>query len=279
MIEIIFLTVLAFLWLAFASVNDLRERIVPNWLSFSFIIFALGFRVFYSLFSSDFSFLIQGLIGFGIFFALGNALYYGRMFAGGDANLMIALGAILPLSGNFSDNLNIFVSFFFIFLISSAVYGMGWSIALSLGDLKNFREALEKQFQESKKNFYIILSLGILISLAGFFITPFFYLGLVFFLSAYLFVYAKTVDNFCLAKTISTGELTEGDWLYRNLKIGNKIIKARWEGLSKSEIAIIRKKLKSVKIKQGIPFVPVFLISFAILIWLYFSGINLTSFF
>ena len=132
---------------------------------------------------------------------------------------------------------------------------------------------------KKKKNFYIILSLGILISLAGFFITPFFYLGLVFFLSAYLFVYAKTVDNFCLAKTISTGELTEGDWLYRNLKIGNKIIKARWEGLSKSEIAIIRKKLKSVKIKQGIPFVPVFLISFAILIWLYFSGINLTSFF
>jgi len=45
---------------------------------------------------AGFGFFYQGLIGLGIFFVLGNALYYGRMFAGGDAKLMIALGAVLP---------------------------------------------------------------------------------------------------------------------------------------------------------------------------------------
>ena len=50
------------------------------------------------VFTDSFNFFYQGLIGLGIFFVLGNAFYYGRFFAGGDAKLMISLGAILPLS-------------------------------------------------------------------------------------------------------------------------------------------------------------------------------------
>ena len=101
MYHVISLILLAVTWLVFASIHDLKKRIVPNWLSFSLIIFALGFRFFYSLFNENFSFFLQGLIGLGIFFIIGNLLYYGRMFAGGDAKLMIALGPILGFSGSF----------------------------------------------------------------------------------------------------------------------------------------------------------------------------------
>src|SRR3989338_6840080 len=107
MIEIIFLATLALIFILFAVVADFKYRIVPNWLNFSLIIFAFAFRFFYSLFNSDFNFFYQGLIGFGIFFALGNALYYGRMFAGGDAKLMMALGVIIPFSDNLVSNLQI----------------------------------------------------------------------------------------------------------------------------------------------------------------------------
>ncbi|MBU2053223.1 MAG: prepilin peptidase [Nanoarchaeota archaeon] len=102
MYGVIFLIVLGFVWIIFASVQDLKNKEVANWLNFSLIIFALGFRFFYSLFyRGGFSFFYQGLIGLGIFFVLGNLLYYGRMFAGGDAKLMIAMGAVLPFSESF----------------------------------------------------------------------------------------------------------------------------------------------------------------------------------
>ena len=101
MLEVIFLIVLGLIWIVFATLQDLKEREVANWLNFSLIIFALGFRFFFSLFAEQgFSFFYQGLIGLGIFFIVGNGLYYARVFAGGDAKLMIALGTILPLSYN-----------------------------------------------------------------------------------------------------------------------------------------------------------------------------------
>ena len=123
MYEMIFLWVLALIWIIFATVQDLKIREIANWLNFSLIIFALGFRFFYSLFALDsFVFFYQGLIGLLIFFFIGNMLYYGRMFAGGDAKLMIALGAILPFSGNFLDNLKLFTLFLLIFLFIAAFY-------------------------------------------------------------------------------------------------------------------------------------------------------------
>ena len=69
--ELIFLLILALIWIIFASIQDLKKREVANWISFSLIIFALGFRFFYSFYSEDFNFFYQGLIGLGIFFIIG----------------------------------------------------------------------------------------------------------------------------------------------------------------------------------------------------------------
>ena len=109
--EVIFLFVLGLLWIIFAVVQDIRKREIANWLNYSLVIFALGFRFFWGLFLGDWNFLLQGLIGFGIFFVLGNLFYYMKMFAGGDAKLMMALGAVLPFGISFSYNLKFFVLF------------------------------------------------------------------------------------------------------------------------------------------------------------------------
>ena len=111
----VYLIVLAVVWMIFAVIQDLKSKEIANWLNFSLLIFALGFRFFYSLFNGSFSYLYQGLIGFGIFFIAGNLLYYGKMFAGGDTRLMYSLGAILPFSTVFATNLKIFAVFFFYF--------------------------------------------------------------------------------------------------------------------------------------------------------------------
>ena len=101
----IFLFALAFIWLAVASLQDIKKREVANWLSFSLILFALAFRGFYALFNADFWFFLNGVIGLAIFYAIATALYYARLFAGGDLKLLMALGAVLPVYGSFLGNI------------------------------------------------------------------------------------------------------------------------------------------------------------------------------
>jgi Flp pilus assembly protein protease CpaA len=274
MLEVIVLFVLGAAWILFASVQDLRKREVANWLSFSLIVFALGFRFFYSLFNGgNFWFFAYGLIGLLIFFILGNVFYYARVFAGGDAKLMIALGPILPLTTNFLVNLKIFGVFIFLFFLSGAVYGLIATIVLSFRDFKAFRKNFSERFRKNKVRNYLFAVLGLILMLLGFFEGILFVLGILIFIFPGLFLYAKTVDSVSMVKEIKTSELTEGDWLYKRVKVGRKTIMPSWEGLSKEDIKLIRKKYKKVKVKQGIAFVPVFLISFLIFIYSWFTGL------
>ncbi|MBS3071028.1 prepilin peptidase [Candidatus Pacearchaeota archaeon] len=276
MYEIIFLSVLAVVWLVFASVHDLRKRVVFNWLSFSLIIFALGFRFFYSLFSEqDFGFFYQGLIGLGIFFVLGNLFYYGKFFGGGDAKLIIALGPVIAFSESFFTNVVVFATFFMLFLFSGGLYGLSWSVYFYFRDRKKLKPEFKKQFNKIRVASIFVMFLGILIMVFGFFEVLFFYFGATIFVLPYLYVYSKAIDEVSLVKNLDVKKLEEGDWLYRDIKVGKKVIKASWEGLTKKDINEIKKKHKSVMIRQGIPFVPVFLISFLLLICVWFFQVNI----
>ena len=266
MYHVISLILLAVSWLVFASIHDLKKRIVPNWLSFSLIIFALGFRFFYSLFSENFSFFLQGLIGLGIFFIIGNLLYYGRMFAGGDAKLMIALGPILGFSGSFFENLEFFSLFLILFLFIGGFYGLIWSFFLASNNFNILKKEFVKQFNSNRKTIYAVMLFALFFMVLGFFEGLVFYLGLLIFIMPYLYIYAKAIDDTCLIKTLNVRELGEGDWLHKDLKIGKKVIKMNWEGLNKKEIKDIQKRYKNIKIRQGIPFVPTFLISFLVFV-------------
>jgi Flp pilus assembly protein protease CpaA len=274
MFEVIFLGILAIIWIVFATIQDLRTREIANWLNFSLIIFALGFRFFYSLFNlGDFGFFYQGLIGLGIFFVLGNLLYYGKMFAGGDAKLMIALGAVLPFTSDFFSNLRIFTLFFFIFLFVGALYSLVISLSFSLKNFPKFKREFSSQLRKSRRLSYSVSFLGIILIAFGFIENLLFTLGALVFVSPYFYIYAKAVDEAFLVKKIRTSKLREGDWLYRNIKIGNRTIKANWEGLKKHNIKLIQKKYKSILIREGIPFTPVFLISFLVFLYFWKTGL------
>jgi Flp pilus assembly protein protease CpaA len=54
--EVLFLFILGLVWILFATIQDIKKREIADWLSFSLIIFAIGFRFFYSLFEGNFSF-------------------------------------------------------------------------------------------------------------------------------------------------------------------------------------------------------------------------------
>jgi Flp pilus assembly protein protease CpaA len=273
MYEVIFLLVAVGVWVLAASIRDLQVREVPNWLSFSLIIFALGFRFFYSLFSgAEWVFFYQGLIGLGIFFVLGNAFYYGRVFAGGDAKLLIALGSVLGLTSSFSLNWKYYFLFVLLVLFIGSIYGIIWSVFLSVKNFSKFRRKVGEVFYKNKKMFYLMMIPGVLSLMLGFLESYFLILGILFLIFPLLYVYAKSVDDVSMIKKIKVDKLTEGDWLVGDVRVGKGKVKQSWEGLSKKDIELIRKYHKSVEIRQGIPFVPVFLISFIIFVWVYYSG-------
>ncbi|MEK6840708.1 MAG: prepilin peptidase [Nanoarchaeota archaeon] len=273
MFEAIFLFVLALVWIVFAVVQDLKTREIANWLNFSLIVFALGFRLFYSLFSAGtFEFLYQGLIGLAIFFVLGNLLYYGKMFAGGDAKLLIALGAVLPFSKNFYDNLETFLYFFIIFLLAGAIYSLIASLSLCIKNYGKFKKEFKKQFKLNKRVFILSTFFSVVLAILGYLSLYMVFIAILVFIFPYFYFYAKAVDETSMIKTVDASKLREGDWLYKDVLIGSKTIKADWGGLKKEEIVFLRKKHKKVMIREGIPFTPVFLISLLVLFYLWING-------
>ncbi|MEX0920817.1 MAG: prepilin peptidase [Candidatus Pacearchaeota archaeon] len=272
-LEIIFLIVLAFIWIIFATFQDLKTNEISNWISFSLIIFAMALRFFYSLFNGpDFGFFYQGLMGLIIFIVIGHLLYYVKFFAGGDAKLFMALGPVIPFAMDLNTNVKIFAIFLLLFLLLGALYSLSASIYLSLINFRKFQREFSKQFKQNRILLTWIVLTAIIFIILGFIEEIFLYFGILFFIFPWLYIYTKSVDESCMIKKIKTTKLTEGDWLYKNLKIGKKSIKARWEGLSKEEIFLIRKKHKYVLIRQGVPFSPVFLLTFLAFIYFWQKG-------
>ena len=267
----LFMIAVALFWMIIASIQDFKRREVENWWNFSLIAFVLAFRAFLSIENWNYWYFIWGIIGLVAGFILMNAFYYGRMFAGGDAKLLMALGTILPLSLSWKVNLGIFIAFIFLFLIAGAVYGLIYSFVLMAMNYKKFEKEFLWQFREYGKIIYLleIISLVFIIS----FWLAKFYLGValsfILLISPLLLIYAKTIEESCMMIKVDVKNLTIGDWIVNPVKAGKKIIKPNWEGLSERELKLIQKKLKGrVLVKQGIPFVPAFLLAFIIMLYI-----------
>jgi len=260
----IFMILLGVFWLIIASILDFKKREVENWWTFSLIAILLAFRAFLSVENADYRYFMWGLIGGIIGFLLCNLFYYARMFGGGDAKFLIALGVILPFSFEWRINLAIFIIFILILLFSGAVYGGIYCIFLTVINFKKFKAEFAKEFRKSRKTSYGVCVLCAI--LFAFFYFMGFYAGAalagILFLTPALLIYARAVENSCMQKYADVKTLTIGDLLVEPLKIKGKTIKYNWEGLSEKELLFIQKNYKKkVLIKYGIPFMPAFLIS------------------
>ncbi len=267
----LFIISIAIFWMIIASILDFKKREVENWWAFSLIIFVLAFKAFLSLEMNNYWYFLWGLAGLLIGILLCNLFYYGRMFGGGDAKFLMALGVILPMSLDWKFNFFILGLFIILLLFSGAVYGMVYCLIISGINFKAFRKEFAKQVRKNRSAVYGFSLLGLILFII-FFIAKF-YLGsalsAIIFVCPALLVYAKAVENSCMQKLVSVDRLTIGDWLVKSLKIKGKTIKPNWEGLSEKELLFIQKNYKKkVLIKYGIPFMPAFLFAFLILIWI-----------
>ena len=62
--EYYFLFSLAFLYVIFGTVQDLKNRELSNWLNFSLVAFAFAYRIFYASAFDNWEFLWFGFLGF-----------------------------------------------------------------------------------------------------------------------------------------------------------------------------------------------------------------------
>lgn len=267
-----FLFALAFIYTIFASVQDLRKREVANWLNFSLIGFVLAYRLFYSAYTNNYQFFILGVLGFAVFYALSTAFYYTKVFAGGDAKLLMGFGAILPYQ-NYWDLLFLSLVFVFVLFFVGTIYSLLFSISLAIKNKSRFKKEFREQLKR-KKHFFILslAGIGIIVIEAfalGAYISSWWFFALLFIFMPFLYIYLEAVNNSCMIKLISAFELTEGDWLEQNVRIGSKVIKKSVHGVSLNEIEMLRKAKKKILVRYGVPFVPAFLIALVIMVFFF----------
>lgn len=80
------------LFLSVATYTDLKDRIVPNWLNYTYIASMLYFHLSYYIMNDYTLYLIASLIGGGLCFIVGVLMYRWKQWGGGDAKLLIGVG-------------------------------------------------------------------------------------------------------------------------------------------------------------------------------------------
>tara|TARA_Y100000310_G_scaffold345600_2_gene467108 strand:+ start:6316 stop:7179 length:864 start_codon:yes stop_codon:yes gene_type:complete len=276
------LIIISLIWVLAASISDIKTKEVPDWLSYSLILIALTIKGIHSIVFKDLNFFFLGLLGLAIALALGSMMYYTKQWGGGDAKLLMGLSIIYieypkSLLNYFTPSLDIPFLLILILnlIIVGTLYSLIWTIYLFLKNKNQCNKKLKELTKETKKLRNLSLISAAAIAILSIFLMPVFAtipLIIAPILFYYLLLFIKTVEKTTFLKTISTKNLTEGDWITKDIVIDNKTIyKKSSPGVNKKQIEIIKKHLKEVPVKEGIPFVPPFL--FAIIVSLIYGNL------
>lgn len=271
-LETISITI-AVILLIIGSYTDLRTREVPDYINYGAMFFGAGIHILYAIIISNYMPLLECAAGFLAGLAVGLLMFYTGQWGGGDSKMIMALGAIIGVQFTFSP-IPLLLIFFVYMMFAGAGYGVIWSVFIAISKRKIFLKQWRKEAKDPliAKMRYVILAIFAIIVIGIIFTQDtitriilflmIFMIGLLFY--TYLFVKAVEV---CMFKIVKPSELTEGDWIVNDIRYNGKYITGPKDlGISKVNIAKLVKlqkqgKMKKVLIKNGIPFVPSFLIA------------------
>jgi len=275
-IEVLLIT-LTLIVLTIASITDIRTKEVPDWLSYAFLASVIFLKILDVLLFHNFKSFLLGMLGFAIFFAIGNFMYYTRQWGGGDAKLLMGMGVALNpypslLLSYTTPNLNIPFLLIIVLniLIIGAVYGIIAALFLALKHRDKVKKEIYTILKTNRKSQVLLLIISALFLILSLIITKDPFLRMVslvliafFICFMYLLVFIRAVEQGTMYKNLSTKKLAEGDWIVHPILLKKKLIYSpKSLGVTKKQILLIQKaRIKSVLVKEGIPFIPPFLIA------------------
>ena len=273
---------LSFAVLLIGSITDLKTREVPDFVNYGFIISGVALNILFSVIYSDFSFAIHSAAGLLIFFCIAYLMFYAGQWGGGDSKMLMGMGAMIGIDVLFRKP-QFLLDFFVNVLFAGALYGILWSAFLAFKNRKGFQKELKKILSQDNivrlKKILIIAMLSLLALLFAAYEKKFFDKRLFFVLISlaflalatfYLWIFVKAIEKSSMYKLVEPSILTEGDWIVNDVYAGGKYITGPKDlGIAKSQINRLVKlrsegKVGKILIKEGIPFVPSFLIAFVI---------------
>ena len=260
------LSILGFLFVLHATATDIKKREVLDFVSYGLLSCALSIRLMWSLLLGTWDPFLYGLFGFGIFFVLGMIMFYAGQWGGGDTKILFGIGAALGFDGTLLSPILIF---FVLMLLIGSIYGLLYSVALSVQNKKQFIDETHKLWKVPSTKPILISAVGIVLlciivyrahESAETFIL--FSIGLIIGLFTVLIYYIRIVETSCMLKEVSPLVLTEGDWISQDVVYKGKILCGPKDlGIEKTQIVRLQKlhaqkKITTVVRKNGIPFVP-----------------------
>lgn len=253
-----------------ASYVDLKYREVPDWISYGLIFVGIGLRLIDSIVSWNYHPILYGLIGLGATFVVALLMFYAGVWGGGDSKILMGLGAVIGFDRISSlPFLTIFIlAAFFI----SGMWGTAYAFYLASRRWKQFK----KEFREIRSGkivgiLRLMTTAFLLIAILLFlFFTSYpsltvLSIAIVAFLIVQAFIFMKAVEISCLISEKPVSDLVEGDWIVKDVVVKRRRICGPKDlGLTKHQIGLLKTyKIKKVLVKDGIPFVPSFLLAYS----------------
>jgi Flp pilus assembly protein protease CpaA len=247
-----------------AGLQDLKRREVDNWLNLFLFFSGFLFVLFEVFLYNELSYLVNfGFLAL-IMFLLAHGFYYLKLFAGGDCKLLFAVTPLL-VSVDIANSLYNLLFFCASILFVGAVYGACWIAGLFIVHFGK----IKRGFYRAVRNYYYYAILLAIMLLLGFFENFLLKFALLFIFIFILFLAGLCVEGSVMLREVDSSLLREGDWIEKNIRVKGRVIQSSFEGLSAEQVAFLKRNCKKVRIRDGIPFAPVFLFSWIIF---YFRG-------
>jgi Flp pilus assembly protein protease CpaA len=237
-----------------AGIYDLKTTNIPDKVCIGMILFGLIAHVLTGIFTGDFSYFINSLIFGGLFLGFGLLMYYTSQWGGGDGELLVAIGVVLPSLHSVST----FFPFALSFFLNSFFIGAAWSIAYSIWFVSR-NPTLSRKFVKDFKNpvvmsvSIVLLSLFVIASTFSMFFSVLFLLALA---ALILYNFSKLIEKAFYIR-IPTSRLRVDDMLGEDIP-SLKLYKKYITGLTKAQVAKIKKHKRFVVIREGVRYGIVF---------------------
>ncbi|MFH1473604.1 MAG: A24 family peptidase [Candidatus Aenigmatarchaeota archaeon] len=237
------------------GIYDLKTSNVPDKLVITMIVSALSIHAITGYYAGDFTVLIDSFLYGGLFLAFGLLMYFTGQWGGGDGELLVAMGIMLPTLSFVNTYFPFAISFFINSFFIGAAYSIIYSMVLVFKNPK-----IGKKFFYNMKDKKIIIALAASLSLSVAFLLIWqlilFSISFLSFIMIFFHKYSKTIEESFYMK-IPVSKLKVDDMLGEDIP-GLKLYKRYIKGLTEKQVKLIKKNRRYVVVREGIRYGIVF---------------------